>query len=141
MMRGSDPDRTLTDERVARAYPYSAIVVIFVLLALGNIGIDITPLLAGAGILGLAIGFGAQKLVSDVVSGILFLIDDAFRIGEYVEVDGTAGTVEKISIRSMQLRHHRGPVHTIPLWRDPQADQLQPRLGDHEAEVHRALRH
>ncbi|WP_417678538.1 mechanosensitive ion channel domain-containing protein [Pseudodonghicola sp.] len=114
MMRGREPDRTLTDERVARAYPYSAIVVIFVLLALGNIGIDITPLLAGAGLLGLAIGFGAQKLVSDVVSGIFFLIDDAFRIGEYVEVDGTAGTVEKISIRSMQLRHHRGPVHTIP---------------------------
>lgn len=114
MMRGREPDRTLTDERVARAYPYSAIVVIFVLLALGNIGIDITPLLAGAGLLGLAIGFGAQKLVSDVVSGIFFLIDDAFRIGEYVEVDGTAGTVEKISIRSMQLRHHRGLVHTIP---------------------------
>ncbi|WP_246455485.1 mechanosensitive ion channel family protein [Sulfitobacter aestuariivivens] len=92
----------------------SAIVVIFLLLALGNIGIDTTPLLAGAGIVGLAIGFGAQKLVSDVVSGVFFLIDDAFRTGEYVEVDGTMGTVEKISIRSMQLRHHKGPVHTIP---------------------------
>ena len=92
----------------------SAIVVIFVLLALGNVGIDTTPLLAGAGIVGLAIGFGAQKLVSDIVSGVFFLVDDAFRTGEYVEVDGTMGTVEKISIRSMQLRHHRGPVHTIP---------------------------
>ena len=92
----------------------STIVVIFILLALGNIGIDTTPLLAGAGIVGLAIGFGAQKLVSDVVSGIFFLIDDAFRTGEYVEVEGTMGTVEKISIRSMQLRHHKGPVHTIP---------------------------
>ena len=91
-----------------------AIAVIFVLIALGNIGIDITPLLAGAGILGLAIGFGAQKLVSDVVSGIFFLVDDAFRTGEFVEVEGTVGTVEKISIRSMQLRHHKGPVHTIP---------------------------
>ena len=90
------------------------IVVIFLLLALGNIGVDTTPLLAGAGIVGLAIGFGAQKLVSDVVSGIFFLIDDAFRTGEYVEVEGTMGTVEKISIRSMQLRHHKGPVHTIP---------------------------
>ena len=92
----------------------AAIVVVFLLLALGNIGVDTTPLLAGAGIVGLAIGFGAQKLVTDVVSGIFFLIDDAFRTGEYVEVDGTMGTVEKISIRSMQLRHHRGPVHTLP---------------------------
>ena len=92
----------------------AAIVVIFLLLALGNIGVDTTPLLAGAGIVGLAIGFGAQKLVSDVVSGIFFLVDDAFRTGEYVEVEGTMGTVEKISIRSMQLRHHKGPVHTLP---------------------------
>lgn len=85
-----------------------------VLLALGELGIDTTPLLAGAGVVGLAIGFGAQKLVTDVVSGIFFLIDDAFRDGEYVDVEGTVGTVEKISLRSMQLRHHRGPVHTIP---------------------------
>ena len=92
----------------------SAIVAITVLVALGNVGIDITPLLAGAGIVGLAVGFGAQKLVADIVSGIFFLVDDAFRTGEYVEIDGTVGTVEKISIRSMQLRHHRGPVHTIP---------------------------
>jgi moderate conductance mechanosensitive channel len=90
------------------------IIAVFGLIALGNIGIDITPLLAGAGILGLAIGFGAQKLVADIVSGIFFLIDDAFRTGEYVSIEGTLGTVEKISIRSMQLRHHRGPVHTIP---------------------------
>ncbi|MEQ8396262.1 mechanosensitive ion channel family protein [Thalassobaculum sp.] len=92
----------------------SAIIAITLLIALGNIGIDITPLLAGAGIVGLAVGFGAQKLVADIVSGVFFLIDDAFRTGEYVEVEGTFGTVEKISIRSMQLRHHKGPVHTIP---------------------------
>lgn len=91
-----------------------AIAVIFGLLAVGSLGIDIAPLLAGAGILGLAIGFGAQKLVTDIVSGVFFLIDDAFRVGEYVDVGGTMGSVEKISIRSMQLRHHRGNVHTIP---------------------------
>lgn len=95
---------------VARSF----IVVLFLLLGLSNIGVDTTPLLAGASIVGLAIGFGAQKLVTDVVSGVFFLIDDAFRTGEYVEVEGTMGTVEKISIRSMQLRHHKGPVHTIP---------------------------
>lgn len=92
----------------------SIIVVMTVLIALGNVGIDITPLLAGAGIVGLAIGFGAQKLVTDIVSGLFFLIDDAFRVGEYVNVEGTMGTVEKISLRAMQLRHHRGPIHTIP---------------------------
>ncbi len=92
----------------------AVIITITFLVALGNAGIDITPLLAGAGVVGLAIGFGAQKLVADVVSGVFFLIDDAFRTGEYVEVEGTVGTVEKISIRSLQLRHHRGAVHTIP---------------------------
>ncbi len=91
-----------------------AIVVVFGLVALSELGIDTTPLLAGAGIAGLAIGFGAQKLVSDVVSGAFFLIDDAFRMGEYVEMGETKGTVEKISVRSMQLRHHRGPVFTVP---------------------------
>ncbi|MCB1365180.1 MAG: mechanosensitive ion channel [Rhodobacteraceae bacterium] len=91
-----------------------AIAVVFGLLAIGSLGINITPLMAGAGVIGLAIGFGAQKLVTDIVSGVFFLIDDAFRVGEYVDVGGTTGTVEKISIRSMQLRHHRGPVHTIP---------------------------
>lgn len=95
------------------------IVVMTLLIALGTIGIDITPLLAGAGIAGIAIGFGAQKLVTDIVSGIFFLIDDAFRTGEYVEIEGTLGTVEKISIRSLQLRHHRGAVHTIPFGEIP----------------------
>lgn len=111
---GAGGSRLATVLPLLRVTAQSAIVVIFFLLALGNLGIDITPLLAGAGILGLAIGFGAQKLVADIVGGVFFLIDDAFRVGEYVDVGGTAGTVEKISIRSMQLRHHRGAVHTIP---------------------------
>ncbi len=90
------------------------IITITVLIALGHLGIDITPLLAGAGIVGLAIGFGAQTLVRDVVAGLFFLFDDAFRVGEYLDINGTVGTVERISIRSLQLRHHQGPVHTIP---------------------------
>jgi small-conductance mechanosensitive channel len=71
-------------------------------------------LIAGAGVVGIAIGFGAQSLVRDIVSGLFYLIDDAFRIGEYVMIDQIRGTVERISIRSFQLRHHNGPVHTIP---------------------------
>ncbi len=116
---GAGGSRLSTVLPLVRWMLQSAIIVITVLLVLGNIGFDITPLLAGAGIVGLAIGFGAQKLVSDVVSGIFFLVDDAFRTGEYVEIDGTLGTVERISIRSLQLRHHRGPVHTIPFGEIP----------------------
>lgn len=81
---------------------------------LSSMGVNIAPILAGASVLGIAIGFGAQSLVKDVVSGIFFLLDDAFRVGEYVEIDQLRGTVEKISIRSLQLRHHRGAVHTLP---------------------------
>lgn len=111
---GAGGSRLATVLPLLRITAQVTIAVIFGLLALGALGINITPLLAGAGVLGLAIGFGAQKLVADIVGGIFFLIDDAFRVGEYVDVGGTMGTVEKISIRSMQLRHHRGPVHTIP---------------------------
>ncbi|MEX0307053.1 MAG: mechanosensitive ion channel family protein [Ruegeria sp.] len=111
---GAGGSRLATVLPLLRITAQITISVIFGLLALSALGINITPLLAGAGVLGLAIGFGAQKLVADIVGGIFFLIDDAFRVGEYVDVGGTMGTVEKISIRSMQLRHHRGPVHTIP---------------------------
>ena len=81
---------------------------------LSSLGVNIAPILAGAGVVGIAIGFGAQSLVKDVVSGIFFLIDDAFRVGEYVEIEQLRGTVERISIRSLQLRHHRGAIHTLP---------------------------
>jgi small-conductance mechanosensitive channel len=79
-----------------------------------DLGVNIAPLFAGAGIAGIAIGFGAQTLIRDIFSGAFFLIDDAFRKGEYIEIGAIRGTVEKISVRSMQLRHHRGPLHTIP---------------------------
>ena len=79
-----------------------------------DLGVNIAPLFAGAGIAGIAIGFGAQTLIRDIFSGAFFLIDDAFRKGEYIEIGAIRGTVEKISVRSMQLRHHRGPLHTVP---------------------------
>lgn len=90
------------------------ILVMVALIGLSSMGINITPLLAGAGVVGLAVGFGAQALVRDIVSGVFFLIDDAFRVGEYIEMGDIRGTVESMSIRSLQLRHHRGAVHTIP---------------------------
>lgn len=87
---------------------------LFVMIALASLGVEIGPILAGAGVLGLAIGFGSQALVRDIVSGIFFLIDDAFRLGEYINVGEVKGVVEKMSIRSLRLRHHRGAVHTVP---------------------------
>ena len=82
--------------------------------ALSELGVNIGPLIAGAGVIGIAIGFGAQKLVQDIVSGVFFLIDDAFRIGEYVEFGELRGEVEEITVRSLKLRHHRGAIHTVP---------------------------
>jgi len=93
---------------------HATIVVLTILFALGELGVNTTPLLAGAGVVGLAIGFGAQTLVKDVVSGVFFLFDDAFRMGEYVDVGGMPGTVQKISIRSMHLRDAKGPIHIVP---------------------------
>ena len=99
---------------VLRHFALGALSVVIGLIVLSSLGVDIAPLLAGAGIVGLAIGFGAQALVRDIVAGFFFLLDDAFRIGEYVDVGRVKGTVEGITIRSLQLRHHRGALHTIP---------------------------
>ena len=90
------------------------LLIMVVLSVLSAAGVNIAPILAGAGIVGIAIGFGTQSLVRDIVAGIFFLIDDAFRLGEYIEVGDLMGTVESISIRSMRIRHHRGKVHTVP---------------------------
>jgi moderate conductance mechanosensitive channel len=84
------------------------------LIAVSKLGIDITPVLAGAGILGLAVSFGSQSLVRDIVAGVFYISDDAFRVGEYIEAARLKGTVEKISLRSMRLRHHNGYIHTLP---------------------------
>jgi small-conductance mechanosensitive channel len=99
---------------ILRNFLMVVLVSVVLLIAFASIGIDIAPLLAGAGVAGIAIGFGAQSLVKDIFSGVFFLLDDAFRVGEYIEIEQLRGTVEHISIRSMRLRHHRGAVHTIP---------------------------
>ena len=93
------------------------LVVLFVVVGfsiLASLGVNITPLLAGAGVVGLAIGFGSQTLVKDIISGVFFLIDDAFRVGDYVEAGTAKGTVEAISLRSLRLRHPRGQVFIVP---------------------------
>ena len=88
--------------------------VVAVLVALEDFGVNITPLIAGASVLGLAISFGSQTLVRDIVSGIFYLADDAFRVGEYIDCGKAKGTVEGFTLRSIRLRHQNGQVHTIP---------------------------
>ncbi|UCH74774.1 MAG: mechanosensitive ion channel [Rhodospirillales bacterium] len=91
-----------------------SIIVMVVMVILSALGVNIGPLLAGAGVIGIAVGFGAQTLVRDLVSGLFFLIDDAFRRGEYIDIGSVRGTVERINVRSLALRHHLGMLHTVP---------------------------
>ena len=90
------------------------ILVVAALTILSGLGVQIAPLIAGAGIFGVAIGFGSQTLVKDVLSGVFFMMDDAFRVGEYIQSGSYKGTVELFSLRSVKLRHHRGPIFTVP---------------------------
>ncbi|MEA1938928.1 MAG: mechanosensitive ion channel, partial [Pseudomonadota bacterium] len=90
------------------------LVTIVSLIVLSEIGIDIAPLLAGAGVIGLAIGFGAQTLVKDVITGLFILIEDSIQVGDVASVGGHAGLVEAISIRTIRLRDLSGAVHTVP---------------------------
>ncbi len=99
---------------IVRNFILAIIVVVVIFSVLASIGVNTAPLLAGAGVIGIAIGFGAQKLVQDVVSGVFFLFEDAFRIGEYIDTGSLVGTVESTSVRSLRLRHHLGAVQTIP---------------------------
>jgi moderate conductance mechanosensitive channel len=84
------------------------------LVVLSDIGINIAPLLAGAGIAGLAVGFGAQKLVQDIITGIFILFENLITVGDVVSVGGKDGLVEAITIRTIRLRDLAGNVHTIP---------------------------
>ncbi len=97
-----------------RTFGAIAIFILTMLVALSEWGVNIVPLLAGASIFGLAISFGSQALVRDIVSGIFFIADDAFRVGEYVDTGKLKGTVEAITVRSVKLRHQNGQIHTIP---------------------------
>jgi moderate conductance mechanosensitive channel len=90
------------------------VAVVAIIAALSTLGLNVGPLLAGLGVVGIAVGFGAQTLVRDVISGIFFLMEDAFRVGEYIDTGRLRGTVEGMSLRSVRLRHQNGQIHTIP---------------------------
>lgn len=84
------------------------------LTALSEIGVNVAPLLAGAGILGIAIGFGSQKLVQDVITGLFLLIENVVQVGDWVTVSGLSGKVENLSIRTIRLRAGDGAIHIVP---------------------------
>ena len=111
---GTGESRISTLLPIFRNFLLITIVVIATMVILSQLGVNIAPLFAGAGVVGLAVGFGAQTLIRDIFSGAFYLIDDAFRKGEYIDIGSAKGVVEKISIRSMQLRHHRGALTTVP---------------------------
>ena len=93
---------------------FATIAIIALIVALANMGMNVTPLLAGAGVIGLAIGFGAQSLVADLITGLFIIIEDSLAIDDYVDVGGHLGTVEGLTIRTVRLRDIDGIVHTIP---------------------------
>jgi small-conductance mechanosensitive channel len=99
---------------ILRNFLFAILLSVTVLMVMDSMGIQIGPLLAGAGVIGIAVGFGAQTLVKDIISGIFYLLDDAFRVGEYIQTSSHKGTVESFSLRSVKLRHHRGPLTTVP---------------------------
>ncbi|MFA3918549.1 mechanosensitive ion channel family protein [Ruegeria hyattellae] len=111
---GSSASRLATLLPLFRGAILAVVVVTISLIALLELGVNVSPLFAGAGVVGLAVGFGAQTLVRDIFSGAFFLVDDAFRKGEYIDIGDVKGVVEKISVRSFQLRHHLGALNTIP---------------------------
>lgn len=118
--QGSGPDELGRAARLRTLLPIFRnalavfIGVVAVLTILGGLGVQILPLIAGAGIFGVAIGFGSQTLVKDILSGVFYMMDDAFRVGEYIQSGSYKGTVESFSLRSVRLRHHRGAVFTVP---------------------------
>jgi small-conductance mechanosensitive channel len=114
------PHETSHDARMRTLLPilrnalFVLIAVIAIMMALSSIGVQIAPLIASAGVVGVAVGFGSQTLVRDIISGVFYLLDDAFRVGEYIQSGSYKGVVESFSLRSVRLRHHRGPVYTVP---------------------------
>jgi small-conductance mechanosensitive channel len=99
---------------IVRVALFVFILTIAGMMGLASLGVQIGPLIASAGVVGVAVGFGAQTLVRDIFSGIFYLLDDAFRIGEYIQSGNYRGEVEGFSLRSVKLRHQNGPLYTVP---------------------------
>ncbi|MDD5306528.1 MAG: mechanosensitive ion channel family protein [Deltaproteobacteria bacterium] len=106
--------RVATMTGIVRRVGLVALWAITIMILLRELGVDIAPILAGAGIVGLAVGFGAQNLVKDVLSGFFMLLEDQVRVGDTAVVNGTEGLVEAMSLRTIRLRDLTGTVHVFP---------------------------
>lgn len=111
-LRAAARARTLTT--VLKSVSSVVIYTFAVIYALGALGVNLGPLIAGAGIVGIAIGFGAQSLVRDFLSGIFILVEDQYGVGDVIDVGGTSGTVEEVSLRTTRLRDVNGTVWHVP---------------------------
>jgi small-conductance mechanosensitive channel len=111
---GGPGSRASTVQPLLRSIGMVVIAAVALMWSLSVLGLNIAPLMASAGVVGIAVGFGAQTLVKDLFSGAFFLIEDVFRIGDYIEAGTAKGTVEKITFRTVALRHQNGPLHFVP---------------------------
>lgn len=116
-LRAENPEEARRVDTLERVFVYALSVVVgvmAVMLVLSEFGISIAPLLATAGVAGLAIGFGAQSLVKDYFTGFVMLVENQIRVGDVVEVSGKAGVVQELTLRYVQLRDYEGAVHYVP---------------------------
>lgn len=111
---GTASKRAATLTGILRTIALSAIWAIVIIESLQLVGLDVAPILAGAGILGLAVGFGAQNLVRDLISGFFIILEDHIRLGDVAVINGTGGAVETITFRTISLRDFSGVVHVFP---------------------------
>ncbi len=123
-----------------RAVLGGIIVTLVALTVLSQIGVNIAPLLAGAGIVGVAIGFGSQKLVQDVITGIFLLLENAMQVGDAVTLAGVSGNVETLSIRTIRLRAGDGSLHIIPFSSVTMVNNTNRGLGNAAVSVTVAIR-
>ena len=110
------------------------IIIMTVMIVLSEVGVDIGPLIAGAGVLGLAIGFGAQKLVQDVITGVFIQLENAMNTGDFVGVGANSGTVERVGIRSVALRDLYGTYHIVPFSSVDAVSNYTREYGNHVGE-------
>ncbi|MGM0855718.1 MAG: mechanosensitive ion channel family protein [Pseudomonadota bacterium] len=121
--------RAQTITPMIRNVIFVTILIIAVIAGLANLGVNVTPLLAGAGVIGLAIGFGAQTLVQDLITGIFILIEDSLAVDDFVQINGHMGTVEGLTLRTVRLRDLDGIVHIITFSRIESIHNMSRQFG------------
>lgn len=110
----SNPRRLVTVEKLLKNITTLSMNLIMILIILSEVGVSLAPLLAGAGVIGLAISFGAQSLIKDIITGFFIFLEDHFAVGDVIKVNSFQGTVEIIGLRSTRIHSWTGEVHVIP---------------------------